>query len=60
MGMHAALMRLRLAELQPEEGDGRDEPLAFLRAQGIVKPEAWAEMLAPGLSLSRLSTRSRS
>ena len=51
MALHAALMRLREAQLRGDEAGARvaDEQLATLQAQGLVRPRAWADMLAPGV-----------
>jgi tetratricopeptide (TPR) repeat protein len=58
MAMHAALMRLRLSGLQralgtatPQaEQTASDDALRLLREQGATRPEAWVQMLAPGLA----------
>jgi hypothetical protein len=52
MALHAALVRLREAELRGDEGGARaaEEQLTLLRAQGLARPRAWADMIAPGLS----------
>ncbi len=51
MALHAALMRYRCGQLQRDPAGERAarEAERFMRAQGIVRPEAWARMFAAGL-----------
>jgi hypothetical protein len=48
MGLHAALLRMRLGALRGEASAAQAAE-RFMRENGISKPDAWAQMLSPGL-----------